>query len=197
MTAPTAQSAFEQAFINARTFNRFSDRPVSDETLKELYDLVKWGPTSMNCQPARYVFARSPEAKAKLGEALMPGNMEKTMAAPVTVIVATDPKFYDKLPTMFPVNPGARDMFANNAALSEISAFRNGTLQGGYLIVAARMLGLDCGPMSGFNNAKVDELFFADSGWKSNFLINIGYGDVAGNYPRGPRLDFDEAAVIL
>lgn len=192
-----AYSALEQAFLNARTFNRFSDRPVTTDTLRQLYDLLKWGPTSMNSQPARYAFVLSQEAKEKLKPCLSPGNVEKTMVAPVTVIVALDPKFYEQLPTQFPAYTDAREMFANNQTLSETTAFRNGTLQGGYLILAARMLGLDCGPMSGFNNEMVNTAFFAENGWKSNFLVNLGYGDPAGNYPRGPRLDFEDATLAL
>ncbi|HEY6898719.1 MAG TPA: malonic semialdehyde reductase [Rhodocyclaceae bacterium] len=197
MNAPLPDTALDQAFRNARTFNRFTDRPVDDATLGQLYDLLKWGPTSMNCQPARYVFIRSAEAKARLKPCLAPGNADKTMAAPLTVIVATDPRFYEQLPSQFPPNPGARDLFAGNAALAESTAFRNGTLQGGYLILAARMLGLDCGPMSGFDIAKANAEFFAESGWQANFLVNLGYGDPVGNHPRGPRLGFNEVTQIL
>lgn len=196
MHDPVTQSVLEQAFTHARTFNRFTDRPVTDDTLRQLYDLLKWGPTSMNCQPARYVFVRSPAAKERLRPCLAAGNVDKTMVAPVTVIVAYDPRFYDQLPTMFPAAPNARDGIAANPASAQSMAFRNGTLQGAYLILAARLLGLDCGPMSGFDNAAVDAAFFADNGWQSNFLINLGYGDPAGNYPRGPRLSFEDAVQI-
>lgn len=185
-----------QAFTAARTFNRFTSQPVSDATLHQLYDLMKWGPTSMNCQPARLVFLRSPEAKARLAPALSPGNLTKTMAAPVTVIVALDTRFFDQLPTQFPAYD-AKPMFEGNAELATSTAFRNGTLQGAYLIIAARLLGLDCGPMSGFDNAKVNAEFFPDGQWQANFLVNLGYGDPAGNHPRGARLDFDTAAQVL
>lgn len=185
-----------QAFTAARTFNRFTAQPVSDATLHQLYDLMKWGPTSMNCQPARLVFLRSPEAKARLAPALAPSNLKKTLAAPVTVIVALDTRFYDQLPTQFPAYD-ARPTFAGDPELATSTAFRNGTLQGAYLIIAARLLGLDCGPMSGFDNAKVNQEFFPDGQWQANFLVNLGYGDPAGNHPRGPRLDFDTAAQVL
>jgi 3-hydroxypropanoate dehydrogenase len=142
------------------------------------------------------VFVKTKAAKEKLDSALMEGNRAKTMAAPVTAIIGYDTRFYDNLPTLFPPIPGARDMFAGNATLSDITAFRNGTLQGAYLILAARALGLDCGPMSGFDNAKVDELFFAGTTFKSNFLCNLGYGDPKGVYPRNPRLNFAEACRI-
>lgn len=190
-------AALDLIFRSARSFNRFTDQPVSDDTLRQLYELLKWGPTSMNCQPARYVFVKSAEAKARLKPGLAPGNADKTMAAPVTVIVAQDPRFYEQLPAQFPAVPGARDMFAGNAALAEATAFRNSSLQAAYLIVAARALGLDCGPMSGFDAAKVDAEFFPGGEFKSNMLINLGYGDAAGNYPRGPRLGFDEVARIV
>jgi len=190
-------AALDLIFRTARSFNRFTDQPVSDDTLRQLYVLLKWGPTSMNCQPARYVFVKSAEAKARLKPGLAPGNADKTMAAPVTVIVAQDPRFYEQLPAQFPAVPGARDMFAGNAALADATAFRNSSLQAAYLIVAARALGLDCGPMSGFDAAKVDAEFFPGGEFKSNMLINLGYGDAAGNYPRGPRLGFDEVARIV
>lgn len=190
-------AALDLIFRTARSFNRFTNQPVSDDTLRQLYELLKWGPTSMNCQPARYVFVKSAEAKARLKPGLAPGNADKTMAAPVTVIVAQDPRFYEQLPAQFPAVPGARDMFAGNAALADATAFRNSSLQAAYLIVAARALGLDCGPMSGFDAAKVDAEFFPGGEFKSNMLINLGYGDAAGNYPRGPRLGFDEVARIV
>ncbi|MBN8929876.1 MAG: malonic semialdehyde reductase [Rhodospirillales bacterium 69-11] len=183
-------------FREARTHNKWSDRPVSDETLQELYDLMKFGPTSANSSPARFVFVRSKEGKEKLAPALSSGNMEKTMSAPVVAIVAYDPKFYEKLPKLFPHNPDATSWFTSNDALAATTAFRNGTLQGAYLIIAARALGLDTGAMSGFDNAKVDAAFFADNGWRSNFLVNLGYGDPSGVFGRSPRLDFGEAAVL-
>ena len=196
MPAPLT-AAFEQVFTAARTFNTFKPDPVSDETLHALYELLKWGPTSMNAQPGRYLFLRSEAAKQRLKPALMPGNADKTMAAPVVVVVAMDTQFHQELPSQFPVMPQAQAMFAANAALSEATAFRNSSLQGAYLIVAARLLGLDCGPMSGFDAAKVNAEFFPDGRWATNFLVNLGHGDVAGNYPRGPRLPFDAVAKIL
>lgn len=196
MTQALPTAALEQTFLNARTFNKFTDQPVSDETLRQLYDLAKWGPTSMNSQPARYVFVRSAEAKARLAEALSPGNVAKTNAAPVTVIVAMDNQFYEHLPEQFPA-VNAKPMFEGNAGLAEATAQRNSALQGAYLIVAARQLGLDCGPMSGFDPAKVNAAFFPDGRHKVNFLINLGYGDASGNHPRGPRLPFEAVASIV
>ena len=184
-------------FREARTHNRFTGQPVTDDELRALHELLKMGPTSANCSPARFLFLRTKEAKHRLAPALSGGNLEKTMAAPVTAIIAYDPKFYEKLPKLFPHNPDAMSWFTNNDALAATTAFRNGTLQGAYLIMAARALGLDTGGMSGFDNAMVDELFLADYGWRSNFLCNIGHGDPAGLFPRSPRLDFDEACVLL
>ncbi len=189
-------TALAQAFTAARTFNRFRPEPVDDATLHALYDLMKWGPTSMNCQPARFVFLRSDAAKQRLKPALSPGNVDKTMAAPVVAIVATDTRFYEHLPQQFPAYD-AKPMFEGNPALAESAGHRNGTLQGAYLIIAARMLGLDCGPMSGFDAAKVNAEFFPDGRLKANFLVNLGYGDPAGNHPRGPRLPFEVAAQVL
>ena len=194
LRAPADEHALDLLFRAARTHERWQDRPVPDTKLQEIYDLLKWGPTSANCSPARFVFVRTREGKEKLHPALSAGNLAKTMAAPVTVIVAYDPRFYDLLPRLFPHAPEARSWFAANPALAEETAFRNGTLQGAYLILAARAVGLDAGPMSGFDNAMVDAAFFRDSGWKSNFLVNLGYGDPTGLHPRGPRLSFDEAA---
>lgn len=185
--------ALDTLFREARTQNKWQDRPVPDSKLEEMYNLLKFAPTSANSSPARFVFIRTDEAKARLKEALSPGNLEKTMTAPVIALIAHDTAFYDKLPFLFP-HADARSWFAGNPALSETTAFRNGTLQGAYLILAARAVGLDAGPMSGFDNAKVDELFFDGTTWKSNFLVNLGYGDPAGLFPRSPRLSFDEAA---
>jgi len=170
---PLDDAAQDTLFRSARTHNKWTATPVPDAMLQALYDLLKMGPTSANSSPARFVFVRTPEAKERLRPALSAGNLEKTMAAPVTVIVAYDPRFYDELPKLFP-HADARSWFAGNEALAEETAFRNGTLQGAYLIMAARALGLDCGPMSGFDRAKVDEAFFAGRGWKSNFLVNLG-----------------------
>jgi 3-hydroxypropanoate dehydrogenase len=184
-------------FREARTHNKFTDEPISDETLRELYDILKYGPTSANTSPARYLFLRSREAKQRLAPALSSGNLEKTMAAPVTVIVAYDPNFFHKLPKLFPHNADAIDWFISNDALAATTAFRNGTLQGAYLMIAARALGLDIGAMSGFDNDKVDQEFLAGYGWRSNFLVNLGRGDWSGVFSRSPRLDFDEACVLL
>jgi 3-hydroxypropanoate dehydrogenase len=158
---------------------------------------MKFGPTSMNCTPARVLFLRTREAKERLRPFLMQANVDKTLAAPVTAIVAYDAKFYDRLPQVFPHYAGAREIFANNADLAQITAMRNGTLQGGYFIMAARALGLDCGPMSGFDNAKVDAEFFGGEPLKSNFLCNLGHGDASKLFPRNPRLEFEEACRLL
>ena len=188
-------AAFDQLFRQARTYNAFSGE-VDDATLRRLYDLVKWGPTTANTCPARFVFVTSPQARARLGPALDEGNYAKTMAAPVVVIVAYDMAFYEKSPVLFP-HVDARSWFDTKpeAALETI-ALRNGSLQGAYLILAARALGLDCGPMSGFDNAKVDAAFFAGTTIRSNFLVNLGRGDPASIFPRSPRLGFEEACRI-
>jgi len=191
--APLDDRALDQLFRAARTQNKWQDRPVPDAKLHELYELLKWGPTSANSSPARFVFVRTAEGKAKLKEALSAGNLEKTMAAPVTVIVCYDSYFYDKLGQLFP-HADAKPWFTSSPEFAEKTAFRNGSLQGAYLMLAARAIGLDVGAMSGFDNAKVDELFLFGTGWKSNFLVNLGYGDPAGLFPRSPRLSFDEAA---
>jgi 3-hydroxypropanoate dehydrogenase len=208
--AKLSDEALTVLFREARTYGAWLNKPVSDETLRELYELTKWGPTSANASPARFAFLRSQRAKERLRPALAAGNVEKTMTAPVTVIIAYDLKFYEKLPKLFPHQPAMRDVFANNPQLVEITAMRNSSLQGAYLILAARALGLDCGPMSGFDNAKVDEEFFAagkceDCGQeffpeghvKSNFLCNLGYGDGSRRLPRSPRLEFSEACTLL
>jgi len=188
--------ALDQLFRTARTHNEIGGE-VSDELLHELYDLLKWGPTTANSCPARFVFVKSAEAKAKLGPALDEGNHAKTMAAPVTVIVAYDTTFFEKMPYLFP-HTDARSWFDSKpAAAIETICLRNGSLQGAYLLLAARALGLDCGPMSGFDNAKVDAAFFAGTPWKSNFLVNLGHGDAQKLFPRSPRLAFDEAARIV
>ena len=188
--------ALDQLFREARTHNGWLPKPVPDDLLRKLYDLAKMGPTSANCFPARLVFVKSADAKARLKPTLSPNNVEKTMAAPVTVIVAYDLEFYEKLPRLFP-HTDARSWFVGNPKLIEATAFRNGSLQGAYLILAARALGLDCGPMSGFDNAKLDAEFFPDGKVKSNFLLNLGYGDPSKVRPRGPRLTFDEACKIV
>src|SRR6266536_4641443 len=211
MTNMLGDEALNQLFREARTHNAWLDKPVTDDTLRQLYDLMKWGPTSANGSPARFVFLRSQEAKERLRPILAPGKVEKTMTAPVTVIIAYDLLFYEKLPRLFPHSPGMRDLFAENPQLVEVTAKRNSSLQGAYLMIAARALGLDCGPMSGFDNAKLDEEFFGagkecegceqeffPAGHvKSNFLCNLGYGDPSKLFRRGPRLAFSEACTLL
>ncbi|WP_299048772.1 malonic semialdehyde reductase [uncultured Tateyamaria sp.] len=182
---------------DGRTHYGFQDRDVSDDTLKELYDLAKWGPTSMNQQPGRFVFVRSADAKEKLRPALMEPNQAKMMSAPVTAIIAFDTEFYEQLPAVFPPNPNARDMFAGNPEMAAGNAFRNGSMQGAYFLIAARALGLDTGPMSGFNPAAVDEAFLSGTTWKTNFLCNLGYGDEEKLFRRLPRLPFDDVAKII
>ena len=202
--------ALDVLFREARSYNAWLPRTVPEETLRQLYDLLKWGPTSANSCPTRFIFLCSARSKERLRPALSPGNVEKTMTAPVTTIIAYDLKFYEKLPRLFPHSPGMHDVFAKNPQLIENTAKRNSSLQGAYLIVAARALGLDCGPMSGFDNAKVDEEFFGagkcedceqeffpEGHVKSNFLCNLGYGDRSTLYPRSPRLEFSEACSIF
>jgi 3-hydroxypropanoate dehydrogenase len=194
---PTLSSeGLDLLFRNARTFNSWTSRPIDDDTLQSLYDLLKMGPTAVNGSPARIVFLRSEEAKSRLAPALNPPNIEKTIAAPITAIIGYDTQFFDHLPELFP-HVDARSWFASDPALSEVTAFRSGTLQGAYLMLAARALGLDCGPMSGFDNAKVDREFFPNSTVKSNFLCNLGYGQAEELYPRNPRLAFHQACSIL
>jgi len=188
-------SALDQLFRNARTHNVWLPTPVGDDELRAIYELMKWAPTSANCSPARIVFVRSQEAKARLEPALSSGNREKTMAAPVTAIIGYDLAFYDKLPQLFP-HTDARSWFAGKPALIETTAFRNGSLQGAYFILAARAVGLDCGPMSGFDNARVDAEFFAGTAIRSNFLCSLGHGDPAKLFARSPRLAFDDACRI-
>ena len=190
------QAALDQVFLEARTHNSWTSEPVADETIRTLYETMKHAPTSANSSPGRFLFLRTKEARERLRPALSAGNTEKTMAAPLTVIVAYDPKFYDHLARLFP-HTDARSWYAHNEALAEATAFRNGTLQGAYLILAARALGLDVGAMSGFDNARVDEEFLSARGWRSNFLANIGHGDPSGVRPKGPRLAFDEACLLL
>jgi 3-hydroxypropanoate dehydrogenase len=196
MNMPVDARVLDQIFGEARTHSFWREAPVSDDLLRRLYDLLKMGPTSANCIPARIVFVRSFEAKERLRPCLDPGNVDKTMAAPVTAIVGYDTEFHEKLPRLFP-HADARSWFAGNSELIESTAFRNSSLQGAYLILAARALGLDCGPMSGFDNAKVDREFFPDGRVRSNFLINLGHGDPSKLHPRSPRLEFDEACRIV
>jgi len=193
MSTPLPVAALDQLFTTARTFNTFTDQVVDDATLVRLYELYKWGPTSLNSQPGRVLFLRSAGAKQRLKPALMPNNIDKTMAAPVVAIVAHDTAFHDHMPSQFPAMPTARDMFIGNAALAQDTAVRNSTLQGAYLMLAARALGLSTGPMSGFNPQVVNDTFFPDGRWKANFLVNLGYGDPAGTRPCGPRLAFADA----
>jgi 3-hydroxypropanoate dehydrogenase len=188
-------TCLDSIFRTARTHNAFLDKPVPESMLRELYELLKWGPTSANSSPARFVFVVSRHAKERLRPALSPGNLDKTMAAPVTVIIAYDLEFHEKLPRLFP-HTDARSWFAGKPEHILTTAFRNGTLQGAYLIIAARALGLDCGAMSGFDNAKVDAEFFPDGKVKSNFLCNLGYGDESKMLPRHPRLAFEEACRV-
>ena len=204
-------ATLDTIFREARTYWKWQPKPVSDQTLHELYDLMKWAPTSANAAPGRFAFIRSKEAKERLRPALAPLNVEKTMSAPVTVIVAYDLRFYTQLPKLFPQKPGMAKLFESNPEMVEITAKRNSSLQGAYMIMAARSLGLDCGPMSGFDNVKVDEEFFAagkpcfgcdqeffpEGHVKTNFLLNLGYGDPTPLFPRLPRLGFNEACSLL
>lgn len=206
MTLPapkTAQSpeilsdhALDVLFRQARTYSTWKDESVTDTTIQALYELAKWGPTSANASPARFLFLKSKAAKDKLKPFLAPGNVDKTMSAPIVAIIAQDMKFYEHLPRLFP-HADAKSWFAGNDSLIEQTAFRNSALQGAYLILAARALGLDCGPMSGFDADGLKTTFFPNEDVRPNFLCNIGYGDPAGLYPRGPRLSFDEACRIL
>ena len=195
MSDVLADAALDQLFRTARTQNAFQDRPVEDSQLRALYDLLKWGPTAANSTPARFVFVKSAEAKQKLAPALSEGNLAKTLAAPVTVIVGYDEDFHEKLPYLFP-HTDAKSWFDGPREGRHEAAFRNGSLQGAYLIIAARALGLDCGAMSGFDNAKVDQAFFPDGKYKSNFLCNIGYGDSAKLFTRSPRFTFEESCTL-
>jgi nitroreductase len=189
-------AAIDRLFLNARTQNGWLDRPVPDALLREIYDIAKMGPTSMNTQPMRVVFLRTPEAKKRLVPALMAANVDKTLAAPVTAIVARDTRFYERMPEIWH-KPEAREMFAGNPPLAAATAQRNATLQGAYLMVAARAVGLDCGPMSGFDAAKVDAEFFPDGRFKSDFLCNLGYGDASKLFGRQNRLPFETACTLL
>lgn len=191
-----SNEALDQLFRTARTHNGWLPKPVDDALLHRLIEFTLLGPTSANSSPGRFVFVKTPEGKEKLRPALAPGNLDKTMAAPVTVIVAMDTAFYEHLPKLYP-QVDARSWFVGNETLIADTAFRNATLQGGYLIMAARALGLDAGPMSGFDQKAVDAAFFAGTTVKSNFLINLGYGDVTKMYARNPRFTFDEAAKIV
>ncbi|RKH45362.1 malonic semialdehyde reductase [Corallococcus sp. AB050B] len=185
--------ALEQLFTEARTHSGWQDRPVTDETLRRIYELARMAPTAVNSQPVRLVFVRGREAKEKLKPALSPGNVDKTMQAPVTVIVAYDANFHEQMPKLFPSRDMKSVFAAQTPEAREQAAFLNGTLQAGYVILAARALGLDCGPMGGFDKAKVDAAFLQGTGWKSNILLNLGHGDAAKLFPRNPRLAFEDA----
>jgi nitroreductase len=188
--------ALDTIFRSARSQNKWFDKPVSPALLMAVYDMMRFGPTSANCSPARIVFLVSPESKERLKPHLAEMNVPKTMTAPAVAIIGYDLDFPLKMPKLFPHNPGAAKWF-DEPVLRQTTAFRNGTLQGGYFIIAARALGLDCGPMSGFDNAGVDKEFFAGTNVKSNFICGVGYGDPSGVFARNPRLDFDEACEIL
>ena len=185
----------EQLFDNARTQNGFSAEPVPEAKLRQLWDMMKWGPTSANCSPARIIFVTSPEAKEKLLAGMSPGNVEKTRAAPATAIIGMDMAFYEKLPHLFP-HADAKAWFVGKKEFADTTAFRNSSIQGGYFILAARALGLDCGPMSGFDNARVDAAFWAGTEVKTNFICNLGHGDPSKVFSRSPRLTFEEACRI-
>ncbi|MBI3546114.1 MAG: malonic semialdehyde reductase [Gammaproteobacteria bacterium] len=192
-----SDEALNTLFRSARSHNAWIDKPVSDDQLHQLYELMKWGPTSANCTPARIIFVRSEKAKARLKPYLDDGNVKKSMTAPVVAIIGMDMEFYEKLPKLFPHNLEARSWFAGKPDKIHETAFRNSTLQGAYFILAARSLGLDCGPMSGFDAKKLDAEFFPDGKIKSNFICAIGYGDASKLFPRGNRLSFEEACQIL
>lgn len=186
----------EQIFDHARTHNAFTDQAVPEATVRQLYELMKWGPTSANCSPARIAFVSTPEAKAKLLDCMGPGNVDKTRSAPVTAIIGMDMQFFDKLPQLFP-HADAKAWFVGKQPLIDATAFRNSSLQGAYLMIAARALGLDCGPMSGFDAAKVDAAFWTGTAVKTNFICNLGFGLTSALFARSPRLSFEEACRIL
>ncbi len=190
------QTALDTLFLHARTHNGWLDQPVSRSQLEQLYDLMKWAPTSANCEPARLVFVHSAEAKARLVACMSTGNAAKVGVAPVTVIIGMDMAFYEKLPRLFP-HADARSWFVGNQPMIDATAFRNSTLQGGYLIMAARALGLDCGPMSGFDADQVNAAFFSGTTVKVNFVCSLGHGDASKVFPRSPRLSFDEACQVV
>ena len=194
--APISEEALDQLFREARTHSAWLPDPVPVELLRKAYELARLGPTSANASPARFIFLTTPGARARLKPALAPLNVEKTMAAPVTVIIAWDTEFHENLPKLFP-HADMRSYFVGNKPLIDETAFRNSSLQAGYFILAARALGLDCGPMSGFDAGRLNAEFFPDGKWKVNLLCNLGYGDQSKLYPRNPRLEFDEAAVVL
>lgn len=187
----------QQLFFDARSYNGWLEGPVTEDQLRRLYDILKMGPTSFNCCPARFVFLTTPEAKKRIEPHLRPANVQKTMTAPVVAIIAYDSLFYEQVPNLTPHRPETRDFFAGNEQLANVTAFRNGTLQGGYFLIAARAVGLDCGPMSGFDNAGVDAEFFPDGQYRSNFICGLGRGDPESLFGRLPRLEFDEVCTVL
>lgn len=195
MSTPIDARSLDVLFRDARTHNGWQDKPVPESLLREVFDLAKMGPTSANCSPMRVVFVTTPEGKARLKPALSAGNLDKTMAAPVTAIVAQDTQFYEHLPKLFP-HADAKAWFVGNDALIQGTMFRNASMQGAYLLLAARALGLDCGPMSGFDLAKVNAEFFPDGRFQANFLCNLGYGDPAKLFPRSPRFAFEDVCSI-
>jgi nitroreductase len=197
MTTTLDAAALDVLFRTARTQNKWLDKPVTADQLNAVYDLMKWGATSANCFPARVIFVHSQAERDRLATMVSGGNNEKVRTAGAVAIIGYDTKFYDKIPQLFPHAPEAREWFANDETVAFMTGFRNGTLQGAYLMLAARALGLDCGPMSGFNNAAVDEAYFAGTNVKSNFLCALGYGDPAGLFPRSPRPDFAEVCSII
>ncbi len=192
-----SEGALDLIIREARSHNGWLDKPVSDDILTQLYDIVKMGSTSMNTCPARFIFVRTPEGKKRLKKCLAPLNVDKVLSAPVTVIIGHDMEFYQHMPKLFAHNPGAQKLFENNEKMVTSTAFRNGTIQGTYLMIAARALGLDIGPMSGFNNQACDDEFFADTKIKSNFLCSLGYGDTSKIFQRLPRFDFDEVCQLI
>lgn len=196
MNIQISNESIEQLFTSARTHHAWLNKPVTDDQLRSIYELAKWGPTSVNSVPMRVLFIRTEEAKAKLYPTLSGSNVSQVKQAPVTAIIAYDSTFYEHLPELFPAFD-AKSMFATDLELSEATGFRNSSLQGAYFIMAARALGLDVGPMSGFDNRRVDQVFFEDTTWRSNFLCNLGYGDASKLHPRGARLSFDQACLII
>lgn len=195
MSTALPEAALAQLFTAARTHNVWLDKPLDDALLHQLHDLAKWGATSANCSPSRYIFVKTADAKAKLKPCLSAGNADKTMTAPVCVIIAYDLEFYEHLPKLFP-HTDARSWFVGKEKAIQDTAFRNSSLQGAYLMLAARALGLDCGPMSGFNGEKIKAAFFADKPWVANFICSLGYGDAAALFPRSPRFAFDDVCTI-
>ncbi len=193
---PVSSEAIQQLFTQSRSYSSWLPNAVSNETLESIYDLMKWGPTSANLCPVRIVFVKSEVAKQQLISTLSPGNIEKVRSAPVTAIIAQDMQFYDKIDILFPHMVAFKEMFLADEKLAQSTAFRNSSLQGAYFMLAARALGLDCGPMSGFDNAKLDALFFEGTSWRSNFICNLGYGDRSNTHTRLPRLSFEQACII-